>query len=334
MSPDRSTAPSIAAAAEGNAAAMPWTEPTGPEHLIEFSAMASRCSIRLAGVETALAGAWADQAIAEVRRIEAKYSRYRADSVVSHLNAAAGQPGGIEVDDETAGLIGFAAALHRASDGLFDITSGVLRRAWDFRSARLPDRADVQALLPLVGWQRVEWDGVSLRLPRAGMELDFGGFGKEYAADRAASLLQSLGATSGIVNLGGDLRVLGPQPDGQPWRIGIAHPRRLGEVIASLPLTEGALATSGDYERYLVVDGRRYCHLLDPRSGWPVSHWQSVSVSAPACLAAGAISSIAMLMEAKAADFLRQQGATWMAVDADGRLQCSDALEAAPAATE
>ena len=302
-------------------------------HLFEFSAMASRCSIRLAGIDETTAQRWADQAISEVRRIEVKYSRYRADSMVSQLNAAAGQAARVEVDEETAGLIGFAGELHRASSGMFDITSGVLRRAWDFRSGRLPSQAQIESLLPLVGWEQVEWDGLALRLPQAGMELDFGGFGKEYAADRAASLLQGLGATSGSVNLGGDLRVLGPQPDGQPWRIGIAHPRHPGQVVASLPLMEGALATSGDYERFMVVDGLRYCHLLNPRSGWPVAHWQSVSVSAPACLAAGAISSIAMLLGSGAADFLRGQGASWMAVDADGRLQCSDGLDAAPGAT-
>ena len=167
-------------------------------HLFEFSVMASRCSIRLAGIDETTAQRWADQAISEVRRIEVKYSRYRADSMVSRLNAAAGQAARVEVDEETAGLIGFAGELHRASSGMFDITSGVLRRAWDFRSGRLPSQAQIESLLPLVGWEQVEWDGLALRLPQAGMELDFGGFGKEYAADRAASLLQGLGATSGM----------------------------------------------------------------------------------------------------------------------------------------
>ncbi len=289
--------------------------------------MASRCSIRLAGVPGERAQDWAQQAIREVRRIEAKYSRYRPDSIVSRINAAAGQPEPVVLDEETAGLLTFADQLHRASEGLFDITSGVLRRAWDFRSGRLPAPEQVQTLLPLVGWAQVERRGASLRLPRVGMELDFGGFGKEYATDRAASLLQALGADSGVVNLGGDLRVLGPQPDGQPWRIGVAHPRCEGQVIASLPMSVGALATSGDYERFMVVDGRRYCHLLDVRSGWPVSHWQSVSVQAPACLAAGALTTTAMLLQDGAATFLEQQGQPWLAVDALGQVHANPPLD-------
>lgn len=298
-------------------------EPDGGT-VIEFSAMASVCKIRLAGVDAGTARAWAEQAIAEVRRIETTYSRYRADSIVSRINAAAGSGAAVALDAETADLLGFADQLWRASDGLFDITSGVLRRAWDFRSQRLPSQAELDALLPLIGWGEVAWSREAIALPRLGMQLDFGGFGKEYAADRAAGLLLALGARSGIVNLGGDLRVLGPQPDGSPWRIAIADPREPGGVIASLPVSQGALATSGDYERSMVVNGRRYCHLLHPRRGWPVSHWQAISVLAPACLAAGALTTIAMLKEADAGAFLREQGVSWLAVDAQGRVSRVD----------
>lgn len=282
--------------------------------------MASACHVRLAGVAAATARSWAAQAIAEVHRIEHKYSRYRSDSIVSRINTAAGQGTPVTLDTETADLLGFADQLWRASDGLFDITSGVLRRAWDFRAGRLPEPAQVEALLPLVGWADVAWSRESIVLPRAGMELDFGGFGKEYAADRAATVLLALGATSGLVNLGGDLRVLGPRPDGSPWHIGITHPRQPGAVIASLPVHQAALATSGDYERYLEVAGRRYCHILHPRRGWPVAHWQGISVLAPACLAAGALSTIAMLHEAGAEAFLQAQGVPYLAIDAQGCL--------------
>ena len=137
----------------------------------------------------------------EVLRIEAKYSRYRDDSVVSAINRAAGGAG-VAVDDETAALLDLAAAAHAASDGRFDATSGVLRRAWDFGAARVATTEALAALLPLVGWQQVEWNRPHLRLPRAGMELDFGGFGKEYAADRAAAVLASHGIAHGFVVLG------------------------------------------------------------------------------------------------------------------------------------
>lgn len=282
----------------------------------EFQAMSSRCEIRLDGGDEEALAAAAQAAIDEVRRIELKYSRYRADSIVSRINAAAGSDEWVTVDEETAALLSFAAQLHELSDGLFDITSGVLRKAWDFRAARVPEPAALQALLPLMGWSQVDWRERRIHLPRAGMELDFGGFGKEYAADRAMAVLAAAGQRHGFVNLGGDIRVIGPRADGSPWRFGIQHPRQADGTIASVDMSEGALASSGDYERYFEHEGRRYCHILDPRSGWPVTSWASVSVTAPACVAAGALSTIAMLKGCDALDFLDTQGATYLAVDA------------------
>src|SRR5258708_10072090 len=127
----------------------------------------------------------ANAAIAEVERIEAKYSRYRDDSVVSRINAAAGRDP-VEIDEETLNLLAFADACFRQSDGLFDATSGVLRRAWNFREPRVPSQAELDALLPLVGWEKVELAGRRVRLPRAGMEIDFGGVGQEDPGERAA----------------------------------------------------------------------------------------------------------------------------------------------------
>ena len=209
------------------------------------------------------------------------------------------------------------------SGGRFDVTSGVLRRAWDFKREppQLPAATTLAETTRLVDWASVEWSGESIRLPRVGMEIDFGGIGKEYAADRAATICIDHGIRHGLVNLAGDVRVLGPQPDGTPWRIGITHPRRPGATIAGLDLTAGAVATSGDYERYFELDGVRYCHILDPRSGMPVRHWQSVSVIAPLCVVAGSCSTIAMLLEAGARDFLDAQQVQWLGVALDGSLQ-------------
>lgn len=288
----------------------------------EFGAMSSVCEIRLDDAlgegEPVLALA-AEQAISEVRRIEVAFSRYRADSIVSRINAAAGGSDVVGVDEETASLLNFAEQLHAMSDGLFDITSGVLRRVWDFKAMRLPDEAALQRVLPLIGWSQVEWTGQTIRLPRAGMEIDFGGFGKEYAADRAMSVLHATGQRHGYVNLGGDIRVLGPRADGSAWRFGIQHPRDDEATIASVELREGALATSGDYERYFEQAGRRYCHILDPHTGWPVTHWASVSVTAPACVAAGALTTIGMLKGASALEFLADQAATGLVVDTSMR---------------
>ncbi|HRI17612.1 MAG TPA: FAD:protein FMN transferase, partial [Burkholderiaceae bacterium] len=173
-----------------------------------FQAMSSVCEIRLDGDDEPAFAAAAQRAIDEVLRIERKYSRYRADSIVSRINAAAGSDTAVEIDAETAALLAFAGGLHAASDGLFDITSGVLRRVWDFRAGRPPEPAALAAQLPLIGWPQVEVGDGRVRLPRVGMELDFGGFGKEYAADRAATLLEAAGLRHGFVNLGGDIRVL------------------------------------------------------------------------------------------------------------------------------
>lgn len=284
----------------------------------DFTAMATPCEIRLQGPDEARLRAAAQGAIAEVRRIEARYSRYRADSVVAAINAAAGDAQAVAIDEETAGLLDFGGALHDLSEGRFDLTSGVLRRCWDFRAGRLPGAADVARLLPLVAWPRVERGPAHVRLPLAGMEIDFGGIGKEYACDRAAGLLMSLGLRHGWVDLGGDIRVLGPREDGGAWRFGIRHPQRAGDIVASIDMRHGALATSGDAERFIQHDGRRYGHLLDARTGWPAGHWASASVVAPTCAAAGAASTLACLLGARAGGFLDAQGVDWCLVDADG----------------
>jgi thiamine biosynthesis lipoprotein len=294
----------------------------------EFTAMASPCSLRIDTQDEALARHAAQQAIAEVHRIEHKFSRYREDSVVSSINRMAGVQA-VEVDEETAALLDFADQLWQMSEGRFDITSGVLRRAWNFQAPAMPDAATLQALLGLVGWPRVIWHAQHCQLPVAGMELDFGGFGKEYAADRAALRLLQSGLTHALVNLGGDVHATGarglPEVAGAPWPIAIQHPRNADEAVASIGLLQGGLATSGDYERFFEHEGRRYCHILDPASGWPVSDWQSVSVLAANTTAAGAMSTIAMLKGPSAVDWLDLQQARYFAVSADGTLRRRDA---------
>ena len=292
-------------------------------HRTQFVAMASDCQVRLAGVSAARAQALAALAIIEVRRIEAKYSRYRSDSVVARINAAAGDGAPIAIDPETVQLLAFAAQLYTLSDGLFDATSGVLRQAWDFKAGRKPTAPQLAELLPRIGWNHVQWDDQTARLALPGMELDFGGFGKEYAADRAATLLANEGAQHGLVNLGGDIRVIGPQQDGAPWLMGIRHPRHHNAVIAGIPISSGALATSGDYERFFVEDEQRFCHILNPKTGWPTQHWQSISVIAPVCVAAGAMSTTAMLKGPDAIAFLQAQGVSYLAVDTNGQVSRS-----------
>ncbi len=263
----------------------------------------------------------ADAAIADVQRIEAKYSRYRDDSVITSINREAGNAE-VAIDAETAALLRYADQCYRLSGSLFDITSGALRRAWNFRRTppRLPSEAELQGAVAAIGWCDVEWNEHAIRLPRAGMEIDLGGIGKEYAADRMATLCLEHGLEHALVNLGGDVRVAGAQQDGAPWRVGIRHPRRDAEVIATVEMTSGGLATSGDYERFFEIDGVRYCHVLNARSGWPVRHWQSISVAAPLCVVAGSCSTIAMLLEDAGEAFLEAQGVRYLAIAGDGTL--------------
>lgn len=293
----------------------------------DFRAMAGPCSLLIDGTDEPAMRLAANAAIDEVRRIEAKYSRYREDSILSRINRAAGIDW-TEVDDETSGLLDFAHQLWLLSDGLFDVTSGILRQAWDFKAQRLPEEATVERLLDRVGWSQVTRDGRRIRLEKPGMELDFGGFGKEYAADRAAAVLHSHHIGHALVNLGGDLHALNgrglPHLAGQSWQIDIQHPRpdllSPRKPLASLSLTRGGLATSGDYERFFVHDGQRYCHVLNPRTGWPVNHVQSVSVLAANTTAAGALSTIAMLKGQQAQAWLDQQSAHYLLVDRYGQL--------------
>lgn len=296
--------------------------------------MGGPCELQVYAADEATAAAACAAGEAEVRRLEAAYSRYRDDSITARINRSAGHPAGIDVDAETAGLLDFARTAWEQSDGLFDLTSGALRRAWDFKARRVPAPAEVEAALAHVGWQRVEWRRPRLRLP-AGMELDFGGIVKEYAADRARRVLQDAGVRHGCVELGGDLAIVGPHPDGAAWQVGVRHPRDPEHALAAIELAGGAIASSGDYERFFESGGRRYCHILNPRTGWPAEGLAAVSVVAAECLLAGAASTIAMLKGPTGGPaWLAGLGLAWLCVDAQGRVSGSlryDGRAAGPA---
>lgn len=288
-------------------------------HRVEFRAMGGACQIVLAGLGKRESKRLAALAMKEVAHIERHFSRYRPESVVSKINANAGL-GWTVCDEQTVALFDYADAVWSSSGGLFDVTSGVLRQAWDFERAEVPSPELLLPLLKLVGWERVERRAGEVRLPEVGMQLDFGGIGKEYAADAAAELLFEQGIRHGYVNLGGDLRIIGPKPGGEPWSIGIRDPRQPGRMVASIPVSSGAIATSGDYERFFESAGRRYCHIINPKTGWPVSFWRSVSVLAPMATTAGSCSTIAMLLEADGIDYLEASGFGYLAIDQTGRI--------------
>lgn len=270
--------------------------------------MGSPCELLLDTKAESVARELLDIVVAEAWRIEDKFSRYLADNIVHQINNAAGQK--VAVDDETANLIDFSASLYEMSDGRFDITSGVLRRAWQFDGgSRLPDEATVSAILEYVGWDMTRWNRPMLVLP-AGMQIDFGGIGKEYAVDRAAGLLAQNSDVAALVNFGGDLFATGSPVSQHGWQVGIdAFDSADEQARRTIRLQHGALATSGDARRFILKDGVRYGHILDPSTGWPVAGApRSVTVAADTCTEAGMMATLAMLQGAGAADFLRQQG--------------------------
>ena len=274
---------------------------------VRFAALGGPCEILIDGGEYDQALAAGEAAASVAWRIERKFSRYRDDSVVSAINRAAGTD--TEVDGETARLLDFAATIHGLSDGRFDITSGALRRVWTFDGkSRVPSQAEIDAVLPLVGWHRVRWRSPLLTLAPQ-MEIDFGGIGKEYAVDQALDAARKCASAAVLVNFGGDLAVTDPRRAGRPWRVGIeaARGRALGAATLT-DLSRGALATSGGTHRYIEVDGKRLSHILDPITGRPVADAPAtVTVAAPTCSQAGMLTTLAMLRGAQAEDFLRDE---------------------------
>ena len=293
------------------------TDPAGPGISLRrqraqfagtFTAMGSPCEVLVDSCDRALAQRCASIAAGEAWRIERKFSRYRCDNIIHRINNAGGAP--VQVDEETARLLDFSRHLFELSGGLFDITSGVLRRAWKFDGGNhVPAPARVTALLAQVGWQRASWRSPQLCMP-AGMEIDLGGMGKEYAVDRAVSMLAADGGAPCLVNFGGDLAVTGPRSDDAPWRVGIESLQAGMDLGATrvILLSQGALTTSGDSRRYVMHGGRRLGHILDPRTGWPIENApRSVTVAADTCVQAGLLSTLGMLQGEGCEAFLEAQ---------------------------
>jgi thiamine biosynthesis lipoprotein len=275
------------------------------DQVTRFTAMGSPCVVLVDTDDERLGAAVGEVVEAEALRIEAKFTRYRP-SVVTQINQRAGTP--VEVDEETADLIGYSLVCHALSEGRFDITSGALRRAWKFDgSGTVPTALEVREALQYVGLKRMLWERPVLRL-QAGMEIDFGGIGKEYAVDRAMALAAALTAAPVLVNFGGDLRVSGPRRDGTPWWVAIEDVDRAGAAAGMLELSGGALATSGDAHRFVLKNGVRYGHVLDPLTGWPISDApRSVTVHAKTCTEAGLLAKLALLRGAGAEAFLKSE---------------------------
>jgi thiamine biosynthesis lipoprotein len=285
-----------------------------------FKAMGSSCEIQLYAASKSQAQDIANIAIADVHRIEQRYSRYRDDSVLTAINNAAEIAGSIDIDEETLALLNYANTCYQQSDSLFDITSGVLREAWDFKSKIIPQNKKIKALLPRIGWNKVAIDDSVLSFSEQGMQLDFGGIGKEYAVDRAAGICLQHGLQHGLVDLGGDIKIIGPHADGRPWSVGIRHPRIPGELMASINVFRGGIASSGDYERCIILNGKRYSHVLNPKTGWPARGLASITVVAEQCVIAGSVTTIAMLKEKQGKRWVKGLGLAHLWMDQRGKI--------------
>jgi thiamine biosynthesis lipoprotein len=274
-----------------------------------FDAMASSCEVLVETDDTLVAQRLGQIAAAEAWRIERKYSRYRQDSVIGAVNNAGAC--GITLDAESVMLMNYAAQCHLLSDGMFDITSGVLRRLWKFDgSARIPAQSEIDALLPFVGFERLTWNPPVITLPD-GMELDLGGIGKEYAVDRALNQVTANFSGAVLINFGGDL-CANQAPRTGPWQVGVERPGYDRDARLLLELSQGALATSGTTRRHFEKAGVCYGHILNPNSGRPVEHAPlSVTVAAASCVEAGMWATFAMLQGDKAEELLQSEGLSY-----------------------
>ena len=279
--------------------------------------MGSPCELKLSG-DSALCRRVAADCQREAERFETRYSRFTTDSITAQINAAAGGAV-VPIDAECRAILEYAGVCWSLSDGLFDITSGVLRRVWTKDRLQLPAPDELRPILALIDWQKVELSEAGVRLGMSGMEIDLGGVVKEYAADALAQRIGLAGIDSGVVNLGGDIFCVGSNPEGLPWRIGIKNPDGPG-AIAQVGIANAGLATSGGYERYFEIGGKRVSHLLNPTTGMPVESLASVSVIADQSVVAGSIATIALLKgQADGLDWLRALACDFLAIDASGQ---------------
>lgn len=281
-----------------------------------FKAMGSPCELKLYIPNGIDAQQIATTLIDLITSYENKYTRFQANSLTSQINHAAGSNKAIKVDAETAHLITYADTLFTQSNGLFDITSGVLRTVWDFKKKSVPSDKELKNILKIIGWQNVEWKPPFIYLPQKNMQIDFGGFVKEYVADITATQAKKLGIQYGLVNLGGDIKLIGPHADGSPWTVGIQHPRKAKEAIATVELFSGGIASSGDYERFMVINNIRYSHLLNPKTGRSIQpYFSGISVIAQDCLIAGSFTTLGLLMSENDHHWITDAGLPYLAID-------------------
>lgn len=275
---------------------------TGSLHKLAFPALGTTCEVQYAPPTGAQpVRAFEAAVVGWVQNFEARYSRFKPSSLVSRINAAAGRAW-VEADAEMEELLNLCGNLHSMTHGVMDPTALPLIRLWNWKAEHpvIPGPAQIDAARRLTGWTKVQRAPGKVFLPEPGMALDFGGFGKEYAVDIVAQTAAYFGIADVLVDFGHDLRALGAPPGRPAWHVGLENPSAPGKIAGSVAITGKGVASSGDYVRCFTIDGRRYGHIIDPRTGWPVSNGcTQATVIADSCLQAGVLSTTAFVLGLK-----------------------------------
>lgn len=298
-------------------------------HQKSMKLMGNRFAITVVTGDAEHANYCIDKAVEEIQRIEKLLTTFNEESQTALINRNAGiRP--VQVDREVYELISRSIKISQLTQGAFDISYGSIdKRLWNFDTSMtsLPDKEKAKKMVRLINYRNIILDpgNGTVFLREEGMRIGFGGIGKGYAADKAKQLLMSMGITSGIVNASGDLITWGSQPDGQPWTIGIADPETRQQSFSSLNISDAAIATSGSYEKFVYINGRRYSHTIDPRTGFPVTGIKSATVICSSAELADAMATPVTVMGVEAGLHLINQmkGMACIIIDDDGRLHTS-----------
>jgi thiamine biosynthesis lipoprotein len=295
--------------------------------------MGNRFEISVVHKDEKWAKACIDEAVTEISRIEQVFTTFSENSQTNQINAQAGiKP--VAVDKEVFELVRRSLKISQLTQGAFDITYGSIDKTlWNFDTTMtsLPSKEIARQSVRLVNYRNVVLDEIkgTIFLKEKGMRIGFGGIGKGYAADRAKAVLQEKGVNSGVVNAAGDLVTWGVQPNGSPWTIGIADPNTKQRPFSHLSISNMAVATSGNYEKYAVIDGKKYGHTIAPKTGLPVSGIKSVTIICSSAELADALATPVMVMGCRVGlDMINQmKDIACIIIDEQNRLYTSDNIK-------
>lgn len=290
--------------------------------------MGTRVSLELWHPESVVAQDCSAKAFAEMRRIEALMSTYQAGSEISFINDNAAV-NAVEISDEMAQIIEKSLYFSEISNGAFDITYASVGYAYDYRNSQQPSDESIAAKLPAIDYRHIEIADNRIRFRQSGVRIDLGGIAKGYAVDRAIDIVERCGISQAMISAGGDSRITGDR-GGRPWMLGIKHPRKPEGIALRLPLSESAISTSGDYERFFIEDGKRVHHIINPETGRSANKSWSATVIGPSAIATDALSTTIFILGAVKGLALIESldGFDAIIIDSDGKVHYSSGFEA------